>query len=362
MLHPFTPITSFAASMHESTPLNSARLATRLSSPITVGGKTISNRLWLAPMAGLTHSAFRQVLAHYGSCGLAFTEMCSARAVPTENPRISPIFRWQEQELPNLVCQLMGSEPEEFVIAAKRVENEGFFGVDINMGCSARGMIKREAGAALLKMPDKATAIVEAVRNAVSIPVFVKFRTGWSKDIAPAVKLAGDLESAGADALVFHPRVAPDKRTRPPFIDHIRYIKEAVSIPVFGNGNVTTPQHCQDMLDRTGCDGVSIGRMAIARPWIFAQWTKGFTADENIFQDYVIRLADALEKDFDPIRGIKRFRLFMAYFAANFRFGHSLQATFSTAKTMDDVRRLAIEHIKPDMALSQTPNMNLYSP
>ncbi|WP_320173375.1 tRNA-dihydrouridine synthase family protein [Maridesulfovibrio sp.] len=347
--------------MTESTPNHLPELAAKLNSPIIIGGKTIPNRLWLAPMAGLTHSAFRQVLAHYGSCGLAFTEMCSAKAVPTENPRVSSVFKWHEWELPSLVCQLVGATPEELVIAAKRVEHEGFFGVDINMGCSARGMIKRKAGAALLKTPEKAVAIVEAVRKAVSIPVFVKFRTGWSKEIEPAVALAKNFEAAGADCLVFHPRVAPDKRTRPPFIDHIRFIKEAVSIPVFGNGNVTTPQHCQDMLERTGCDGVSIGRMAMAQPWLFAQWTTGFTPDKDIFKDYIIRLATALEQDFDPIRAIKRFRLLMAYFAANFRFGHSLLATFSRAKTMDDVRLLAEEYIKPDMQLSQTPNMNLYN-
>lgn len=347
--------------MSESNTQHRPELTTRLSQPITIGGKTIPNRLWLAPMAGLTHSAFRQVLDHYGSCGLAFTEMCNAKAVPTENPRFSPVFSWHKWELPGLVCQLVGATPEELVIAAKRVEQEGFFGVDINLGCSARGMIKREAGAVLLKTPHKAMALVEAVRKAVSIPVFVKFRTGWSKEIEPAIALAKNFESAGADCLVFHPRVAPDKRTRPPIIEHIQYIKEAVSIPVFGNGNVTTPQHCLDMLDTTGCDGVSIGRMAIARPWLFAQWTTAYSPDDNIFKDYILRMATALEQEFDPIRTIKRFRLFMPYFAANFKFGHSLLATFSTAKNMDDVRRLAQEHIKPDMAISQTPNMNLYN-
>ncbi|WP_367238915.1 tRNA dihydrouridine synthase [Desulfovibrio sp. UCD-KL4C] len=356
-----TPTTIITAPMNQSTPPNFSKLAAQLSTPIMIGGNSIPNRLWLAPMAGLTHIAFRQVLDHYGSCGLVFTEMCSAKAVPSENPRISPVFRWQNWELPNLVCQLAGSEPEELVIAAERVEREGFFGVDINMGCSARGMTKREAGAALLKTPDKAVAIVKAIRKAVSIPVFIKFRTGWSKDIEPAVALAKKLEAAGADCLVFHPRVAPDKRTRPPMIDHIRFIKEAVSIPVFGNGNVTTQQHCQKMLDTTGCDGVSVGRMAVARPWIFAQWTTGYTPDDNIFQDYVLRLATALEQEFDPSRGIKRFRLFMSYFAANFKFGHSLQATFATAKTMEDVRRLAKEHIRPNMDLSLSPNMNLYN-
>ncbi|WP_245577903.1 tRNA dihydrouridine synthase [Maridesulfovibrio bastinii] len=361
MLHLTTLITSPVASMNKDINFDFSRLRDQLNTPIVIGGKTISNRLWLSPMAGLTHSAFRKVLAHYGSCGLAFTEMCNAKAVPTENPRVSPVFKWQEEELPSLVCQLAGSSAEELVIAAKRVQREGFFGVDINMGCSARGMIKREAGAALLKTPDKAVKLAEAVRKAVSIPVFVKFRTGWSRDIAPAVALAKRLEAAGVDCLVFHPRVAPDKRTRPPIIDHIRSIKEAVSIPVFGNGNVTTPQHCQDMLDTTGCSGVSVGRMAIAKPWLFAQWLAGDTPDENVFQEYVLRMAQALEEDFDPIRAIKRFQMFMVYFAANFRFGHRLQAVFSTAKNINDVRMLAKEHIKPDMPLNVTPNMSLLS-
>ncbi len=361
MLHPMIPTTRLTALMTKSISPHFPKLTAQLRKPIVIGGKTIPNRLWLAPMAGLTHSAFRQVLAHYGSCGLVFTEMCNAKAVPTENPRISPVFRWQEWELSSLVCQLVGATPKELVIAAKRVEREGFFGVDINMGCSARGMIKREAGAVLLKTPDKAVALVKAVRKAVSIPIFVKFRTGWSKDIGPAVALAKELEAAGADCLVFHPRVAPDKRTRPPVIENIRFIKEAVSIPVFGNGNVTTPLHCQNMLDTTGCDGVSIGRMAIARPWLFAQWTAGYTPEDTVFQDYILHMATALEQEFDPIRRIKRFRMFIPYFAANFQFGHSLLATFSKAKTMDDVRQLAKEHIRPNMPLSQSPNMNLYN-
>ncbi len=100
--------------MTESITTHLPKLADQLGTPITIGGKSIPNRLWLAPMAGLTHTAFRQVLAHYGSCGLAFTEMCSARAVPTENPRISPVFSWHEWELPSLVCQIVGAEPEEW--------------------------------------------------------------------------------------------------------------------------------------------------------------------------------------------------------------------------------------------------------
>jgi len=336
-------------------------LAERLNQPLAIGGRPVANRLWLAPMAGLGHVAYREVLAGYGGCGLMFTEMCGSRAVPTENPAVSTVFRWRDEELPRLVCQIVGSIPRDLVRAARRVEDEGFFGIDINMGCSASGVIKRNSGAALLRDPDAALAAVESVRREVSIPLFVKFRTGWTPDIKPAVALARSFESAGVDCLVFHPRVAPDKRTRPPILDHIRAIKEAVSIPVFGNGDVVTPEDCLTMLDRTGCDGVSIGRMAIARPWLFAEWTSGFMSGETAFRDYALQLADTLESCYDPIRALKRYRLFTVFFAANFAFGHSLQSRFLAARSMDDVRIAVRENIRPGMRLNKRPNMNLHS-
>lgn len=312
-------------------------------------------------MAGLGHVSYREVLAEYGGCGLMFTEMCSAKAVPTENPRVSPVFRWREEELPHLVCQIVGATPEELIPAARRVEEEGFFGLDINMGCSVSGIIKRESGAALLKNPDAALAAVEAVRETVSIPLFVKFRTGWTPEIGPAVKLAKRFESAGVDCLVFHPRVAPDKRTRPPVRAHIAAIADAVSIPVFGNGDVVTPEDCLSMLEETGCDGVSVGRMAMARPWLFAEWTTGYEPSETCFRDYALRLAEVLDEQFDPIRALKRYKLFTIYFAANFTFGHSLQSKFLGAKSMDDIRAVAEKHVKPGMQLVKRPNMNLFN-
>ncbi|MGE4554451.1 MAG: tRNA-dihydrouridine synthase, partial [Desulfovibrionaceae bacterium] len=146
-------------------------LAHELARPLTIRGRRVANRLWLAPMAGLGHVAYREVLGHYGGCGLAFTEMCSARALPTENPRVSPVFRWREAELDSLVCQIAGADPAELARAARRVEDEGFFGVDINMGCSVSGIVKKGAGAALLRDHDAALAALDAVRSAVAMPV-----------------------------------------------------------------------------------------------------------------------------------------------------------------------------------------------
>jgi nifR3 family TIM-barrel protein len=349
----------------EAAPEPDRELERELTRPLTICGRRVANRLWLAPMAGLGHVAYREVLGHYGGCGLAFTEMCSAKAVPTENPRVSSVFRWREAELGSLVCQIAGADPAELARAARRVEDEGFFGVDINMGCSVSGIVKKGAGAALLRDHDAALAALNAVRRAVTIPVFVKFRTGWSPEVEPAVALARRFESAGADCLIFHPRVAPDKRTRPPMRDHIRAVAGAVSIPVFGNGDVVTPEDCLTMLRTTGCAGVSVGRMAIARPWLFAQWTGGDLPAEVLagdgFRDYALRLADALDRHFDPIRALKRFKLFTIYFAANFTYGHSLQARFLAARSMDDVHRAARETLVPGLRLVRRPNMNMYN-
>ncbi|WP_419785991.1 tRNA dihydrouridine synthase [Pseudodesulfovibrio sp.] len=347
--------------MQSTVASTSASLSERLNRPLSVGGRTVQNRLWLAPMAGLGHVAFREVLDGYGGCGLLFTEMCGARAVPTENPRKSAMFTWREEELPRLVCQIAGGDPSEMALAARRVEDEGFFGVDINMGCSVTGIVKKKAGAGLLKDPDAALAVVEAVRAEVDIPLFVKYRTGWTPDVAPAVSLARRFEDAGVDCLVFHPRVAPDRRTRPPVIAHIGAVAEAVSIPVLGNGDVVLPEECLHMLESTGCDGVSIGRMAIARPWLFAEWTAGYVPGETVFCDYALALAEALERRFDPIRALKRFKSFTIYFAANFTFGHSLQSKFLSCHSMEAVREAILTHMRPGLALTRRPNLNMYN-
>ena len=262
-------------------------LAEYLTTPLGIGNRTITGRMVLAPMAGIGHVAFRELVAEQGGFGLLFTGMCSAKAVPHENPAVSMVFRWRSRELPYTVCQIFGADPDVMARAAQRIEQEGFFGVDLNFGCSVAAICKKGCGAALLKTPEQSVRIVAAVRKAVKIPVFVKFRTGWSDDPEFAADMAERFEDAGADALTFHPRVAPDRRNRPPKWDIITQVQQAVTIPVFGNGNLFTPEDGIRMLTQTGCQGLSLGRMAVARPWIFAQWTGAGQVVFTVFAETV---------------------------------------------------------------------------
>ncbi len=331
-----------------------------LDKDLQIGGRRVCGRLFLAPMAGLTHVAFRQMVAGYGGYGLLFSEMCSAKALPFENRAVSPVFRWADAELPDLVCQIFGADASVMARAAKRIQAEGFFGVDINMGCSVAPICKQGAGAALLKDPVRAAEIVAAVREAVSIPVFVKFRTGWTDCPESAVDLAGRLVRAGADALVFHPRVAPDRRTRPPKWDYIRDVKEAACVPVFGNGEVFSRQDCMRMLQTTGCDGVAIGRMALAKPWLFAQWALGFEPSGDIYHECAHTMLDLLEKHFEPVNALRRYRKWIVYFAANFVYGHRFSAQVRKAADIAAARRAVDAFFASDPSLGSGPNRNLF--
>jgi nifR3 family TIM-barrel protein len=330
-----------------------------LNRPLQVGNRTIPKRLVLAPLSKLGNVAFRELLAGYGGYGLMFSEMSGSRAVQQGVPNSVSGFMWRPEELGELVCQLFGDDPATMGRAARQVERGGFFGVDINFGCSVAAVCRHGCGAQLLKEPDRAVRIVAAVRSQVSIPVFVKYRTGWQDDPGPAVDLARRFEGAGADALTFHPRVAPDRRTRPPKWAYIAQVKEAVSIPVFGNGNVFSKDDCKNMLKSTGCDGVALGRLAIARPWIFSQWVNGSKPKPDIFKTCALAMIDLLEKHFEPATAMRRLNRFFSYYASNFKFGHTLYARICRAQTPADARNILLHFYKEAPETVNTPKITL---
>jgi nifR3 family TIM-barrel protein len=335
-------------------------LANYLRQPLKIGQKTIDSRLVLAPMTFLGHVAFRELVARYGGYGLLYSEMCSARALPNENRFISSYFKWRDEEASKLVCQIFGRDPGLMARAAHRVETEGFFGVDINFGCASGSICRQNCGAAVLKDPALAVSIVGEVRQAVSIPLSVKFRTGWRDDPHYAVDLACRFEAAGADALIFHPRVAPDRRTRPPRWDYIAMVKRAVGIPVFGNGDVFDQNDCQTIINETGCDGVAVGRMAIAKPWIFAEWSNIMQTSPDMYLESALQLIGFLNKHYDPIGAVRRFKRFAYYYAANFKFGHTLHSRLKNADNLMQLEQILHGFFQSPPELVARPNLNFF--
>jgi nifR3 family TIM-barrel protein len=336
-------------------PCPSPPAAPELSRPIDLGGKTAPGRAVLAPLSKLGNAAFREIVSGFGGHGLLFSEMCWAKSVPNgRNPQGG--FMWSDgEDLSRVVCQIFGAEPAGMARAARRVEREGFFGVDINFGCAVGSVCAKGCGAALLKRPDRARAIVGAVRDAVSIPVFVKFRTGWSDDPDAAADMARRFEAAGADALTFHPRVAPDRRTRPPKWEHIARVKAAVSVPVFGNGDVFSPEDWVRMREVSGCDGVALGRLAVAKPWVFAQWTRGEAFGDGIYLETAHRLLDGLVRLYGEATALRRFHRFAAYYSASLRFGHTFFSRLCRARTLASVRRCLDAFLTPPLELAGRP-------
>lgn len=333
----------------------------QLNRPLSLGTKTIPSRAVLAPMAGITHIAFRQVLSRFGGYGLVYTEMCSARTIAQGQERQSGYFRWTDAELSHLVCQIMGSQPEDMATAAQVIDERGFFGVDINMGCAVSRICRQGAGAALLKTPGKAARVVAAVRKGVSCPVLVKYRTGWSDDPGWAADLARRFQDAGADALIFHPRVAPDRRSRPPRWDHIRHVVQAVSIPVFGNGNLTTAEDVRALLESSGCSGVALGRIAAARPWIFARLTRGCKPDSTEIVRTAMDMAGAIWRWNPPHIALRLYSTFMTYFCANFAFGHTLRPKLCAGRTLEEIQADIAAHLNPCPQLLPRPNSLMFT-
>jgi nifR3 family TIM-barrel protein len=333
-------------------------LQKRLNIPLQIGNRTIPNRLVLAPMTFLGHLAFRQVLDELGGCGLMFSEMCSAGRIPTEDRTKSAYFQWRDAEGHQLAIQVVGNKPQRMALAARRVEAEGLWGVDINLGCSAKAICKYNQGAALMRDIEGTVALVKQVRQAVACPVTVKFRTGWEDNPQIPVDFARRLEDVGVDALTYHPRVAPDRRNRPPRWDYIAMVKEAVSIPVFGNGDVFDAHDCLKMLQTTGCDGVALGRIAIAKPWLFAQWTLGRRPPPGIDKAVSLRMATLLATYFDDKSALRRFKRYSAYLAANYAFGNSLYNRLRNAPDFAVIEDILKHFFEGQPQQLKRPNLN----
>ena len=233
-----------------------------------IGNVKIKNQVVLAPMAGICNSAFRQICKDMG-CGLIYAEMVSDKAIAYNNQKTIDMLYMTDKERP-IAQQIFGSDVTSFVEAAKYIESTMHPDIiDINMGCPVpKVALRAQAGAALLKDLNKIYEIVYSVVQAVNVPVTVKIRSGWDKNHINAVEVAKTAEKAGASAICVHPRTRSQGYSGTADWNIIKQVKENVSIPVIGNGDIRTPGDAKRMLDETNCDAVMIGRGVLGNPWL----------------------------------------------------------------------------------------------
>lgn len=236
-----------------------------------IGNVEIKNQIVLAPMAGISNTSYRKIIKEMGA-GLIYAEMVSDKAITFGNVKTMNLLKMDNMERP-IAQQIFGTDVDSFVKAAKIIEEEMKPDIiDINMGCPVpKVAVKAQAGSALLKNPEKIYEIVKAVVEAVSVPVTVKIRAGWDSNSINCIEVAKIIEKAGASAITLHARTRAQGYSGKADWSLIKAVKEAVKIPVIGNGDVTSCYLAKKMLDETGCDAVMIGRGVLGNPWLIKE-------------------------------------------------------------------------------------------
>ncbi|MBZ5513506.1 MAG: tRNA dihydrouridine synthase DusB [Acidobacteriia bacterium] len=294
----------------------------------------------LAPMAGITDTVFRRFIKRLGGCGLIMTEFVSSEGMLRRNLRTRGYLYYTDEERP-ITAQIFGAEPERLAEAARMIEGLGFDLVDLNLGCPAKKVIKC-GGSGLLRDLPLLGRILERVRAAVRIPFTIKIRAGWSEEEIVAVEVARLAEQAGVEAVAVHPRTRVQGFSGRANWQTIRQVKEAVRIPVIGNGDVFAPRDAEALLAQTGCDAVMIGRAAASNPWIFRQmeqyFQRGCYAEPTEADRYqLIRTYYAMLVEEETPGALGKMKQFASWFTHGVRNGADLRRNVQSARNVHEV-------------------------
>ena len=332
---------------------------------LKIGNIELKHGIMLAPMAGATDRAFRTVCKSFGAEYLVSEMVCAKalcyeqkikKSITASPSKTAPLAAIREGELP-MAVQIFGSEPSFMAEAARMIAENSYRGttslftptaIDINMGCPVPKVVSNGEGSALLKNPDLASEIVEAVVKAVDIPVTVKIRIGWDKNSINAVEMAKRLEAAGAALVCVHGRTREQQYA--PYADwtQIAAVKKAVNIPVIGNGDIFTPDDALKMINETGCDGIMIGRGALGNPWIFENTVNLFEGRpiREISQNEVIDVALShlrlMIEDKGERAGVAESRKHLGWYMKGLRGAAELRNRINTAATLEELTELLL--------------------